>query len=169
MFSNFQEVFATFNQFVTPFRCVPEGSRIYPFIGEKTIRGLFDDPDKGQTVALLALAAAYLNQTEFERMVGETVAKDRIGLQGGHAVAGTSLGKALCEGGLMGLMGLEPPPVRSGGVGWQFDGRRDTEPMVAAVRLGRRYAGCLMKTLVREQMKIESAEEKARLARFSVK
>lgn len=169
MFATFQEVFATFNQFVTPFRYAPEGSRIYPFIGEKTIRALFEDTDKGETVALLALAAAYLNQSEFERMVGETLAKDRIGLQGGHAVAGTSLGKALAEGGLLGLMGLEPPPVRSGGVGWQFDAKRDTEPMVAAVRLGRRYAACLTRTLMREQMKLESAEEKARLARFSVK
>jgi hypothetical protein len=161
-------VYDTWNRDVKAFRNRPYGTREYPYLGERQVRDLFSDPKVGDAAALCALAAAYHAQQDFERSARQTLEKNRVGFQGGHAVAGVSLGAALISGGREGLAELLPPIRVRGPAGWQFDGRLWTSPLEAGVALGRRYSKCLVRTLLEQQLATEPPEERERLTRFSI-
>lgn len=168
-YANFASVYDGFNA-LTPFRVLPEGSRGYPFLGMKQVRALFDT-EIGDQLALFALAVAFLCQEEHEVGRRETVVKNKRGLQGGHATAGTSLGLALTTSGVKALQSLNVIDHWSKAhkaCGWGFDGKLDRDPMQAALRLGRRYAGVLADVLRDEAVRRSSDAEKARLRSFSV-
>ena len=152
-FDRVEAIFHSFERRIAPFRKTARKLTEYPYLGEREVRERFDGP-RGHEAALMALAMTYLLQTDAERSRWTAEKRDRVGFQGGHAVAGNSLGAALVR---YELADCQSPR------GWRFDGVTHEEPVAAAIALGRRYAKCLAKGLRQVALALEPPEERERL------